>query len=109
MTTKTVKVGKVTMAGGGGSAGFEQEKGRSACVFIRLRSVLKLEDGICTCYRLGWYFIAQSSEILDGSTFCYRKKAHNSAVSSLKVSFFAYSGSRRPISPHVYMTKSFSF
>ena len=32
------------------------------------------------------------SEILDGSTFFYRKKAHNSAVSSLKVSFFRFFG-----------------
>jgi hypothetical protein len=33
-TRKTVRVRKGTMAGGGCSAGFEQEKGRSASVLI---------------------------------------------------------------------------
>ena len=52
------------MAGVGGSAGFEQEKGRSACVFIRLRSLLKLEHGITIFYRLGRGFLGQ--KVLQG-------------------------------------------
>ena len=35
VTRKTVRVRKGTMAGGGGSAGFEQENGRSGLVLIR--------------------------------------------------------------------------
>ncbi len=59
-------------------------------------------------YQFGGCFQVQLSEILDCWTFCYRRKAQNRAVSSSKVSFFTFTGSGRPILPHVYIAESFS-
>ena len=43
-----------------------------------------------TQYRSGGCFQVQSSEILDGWTLCYREKAQNPAVFSLKAIFHVF-------------------
>ena len=56
VTRKTVRVRKGTMAGGGGSAGFEQEKGFTCFSFCSLEACFKQEQGITILYRLGRCF-----------------------------------------------------
>ena len=59
VTKKTVRVRKGTMAGGGGSAGFEQEKGFKCFSFCSLEACFKQEQGITILYRLDRFFFGQ--------------------------------------------------
>ena len=73
MTRKTVRVRKVTMAGGGGGAGFEQGKGYTCLSFCRFEVLLKPEQGITIFYRLGRVFLVKSFYRVTKKTIRVRK------------------------------------
>ena len=64
-TKKTVRVRNVTMAGGGGSAGFKQGMGCMCFTFGPLESRFKQEQGITIFYRLVRGFLGQNVQFRD--------------------------------------------